>query len=299
MSKGIRLPGIGRVGMINPFFREKAGYGVGHPSMQGAGDFSTKLTAQVFDKDGNPRAAKDVMSQWGRFWGNIRGDDLVIDFGSGSVTNVGVMALANDPAWADPSGSSNETLGLANYHATGTGTTAAAATDIILQTVSTQNGQNPIAGTQSLVSAANSQKYQTVATITYTGSEAVTEWGLFTQNFLSATTGSPFTATSATTGTATSTPFTASSSTVAGRQLQIVRAGTTDAYGLILSNTTSVLTIPAWYKATDGTAASTPGSSESFTLRPVMFDHKVFSAINVNNNDSIQFTYQLTINSGG
>jgi hypothetical protein len=34
-------------------------------------------------------------------------------------------------------------------------------------------------------------------------------------------------------------------------------------------------------------------------FRPVMWDHKVFSAINVNNGDSIQFTYLLTINSGG
>jgi hypothetical protein len=34
-------------------------------------------------------------------------------------------------------------------------------------------------------------------------------------------------------------------------------------------------------------------------FRPVMWDHKVFSAINVVNGDSIQFTYTLTISSGG
>jgi hypothetical protein len=30
-----------------------------------------------------------------------------------------------------------------------------------------------------------------------------------------------------------------------------------------------------------------------------MWDHRVFSAINVNSGDSIQFTYTLTINAGG
>jgi len=30
-----------------------------------------------------------------------------------------------------------------------------------------------------------------------------------------------------------------------------------------------------------------------------LWDHRVFAAINVNNGDSIQFTYQLTINAGG
>lgn len=302
----MRIPGIGRAGVS--VHREKSGLGIGALGQTG---FDTNLSVQVirdgkYDELGNlipgtgyVVAAKEVMSVWSRFWGNVRGNDTCIDLGSGLVTNVGVLALANDPNWADPSGANNETIGLAQFHATGTGATAAAATDISLQTASTNGGQNPVTGTQVLVSAANVQKYQTVATISYTGSEAVTEWGLFTQNFLSATTGSPFTATSATNGTATATPFTASSSTVAGRQLQIVQAGTTAVWGLILSNSTSVLTIPAWYKTSDGTGGSTPGSTETFTLRPVMWDHKVFSAINVINGDSIQFTYTLTINSGG
>ena len=50
---------------------------------------------------------------------------------------------------------------------------------------------------------------------------------------------------------------------------------------------------------TTGVIGSTPGSTEAYTLRPVMWDHKVFSAINVVNGDSIQFTYTLTISSGG
>lgn len=221
------------------------------------------------------------------------------DLGSGLVTNLGVLAMANDFAWAAPSGAAINTLRLAKNHATGTGVTAAAATDIALQTVSTQGGQTPVAGTQVLVSAANLQKYQSVATMSYTGGEAVTEWGLFCSGTLSATTGTPFTATTATSATVTGTPYTASSSTVQGQQQNIVVAGTTTVWGLILSNTNAVLTIPAWYKTADGTAGATPGATEALTLRPVMWDHKVFSAINVVNGDSIQFTYTLTINSGG
>lgn len=217
------------------------------------------------------------------------------DLGSGLVTNVGVTALANDFNWSQNS----QTLKLANNHASGTGVTGAATTDLAIQTLSTHGGQTPVAGTQTLVSAANSQKYQSVATINYTGTEAVTEWGLFSSTTLSATTGTPATAATATSLTATGTPYTASSATVRGQQQFVVLTGTTTVYGLILSNTTSALTFPAWYKVADGTAGSTPGSTEAITLRPVMFDHKVFGAINVISGDALQFTYQLTINSGG
>jgi hypothetical protein len=289
--KDVKLPVIGRVGV----FHEKAGNGIG---AVGQTTFDTNLSAVVM-RNGKPVEANKVMKQWSRFWNNIDGKDTVIDLGSGLVTNVGVLALANDFGWANPSGTTNTTLANAKYHATGTGATAAAATDIKLQTVSTAGGQTPVAGTQVLSSAANSHKYQSVATISYTGGEAVTEWGLFTGGTLSATTGSPFTATTATTATATATPFTASSATVAGQQLTVFEAGTTTVYGLVLSNTTSVITIPAWYTVAGGTAGSTPGSTETYTIRPVMWDHKVFSAINVVNGDSIQYTYTLTINSGG
>jgi hypothetical protein len=219
----------------------------------------------------------------------------VIDLGSGLVTNVGVMAMANDFAWANGA----QTLKLANFHATGTGTTAAAATDIALQTLASPTASTAVTGTQSLVSAANSQTYRTVATVNYTSTLAITEWGLHTAAALSATTGTPFTATSATSATVTATPYSASSGSVQGEQQLVVKPGTTTVYGLVLSNTTSVLTIPAWYKVADGTAGSTPGTTEAFTLVPVMWDRKVFSAINVVNGDSIAFTYSLLIASGG
>ena len=299
-SKSIKIPKLGRVG----FLHESAGEGAG---LVGVTGFDTNLSLQVLDKNGNPKQAKDVMSKWSRFWGNIDGKSTVIDLGSGLVTNIAAQALANEAlTLAAPSGARINTLFLSNWHATGTGTTAAASTDFKLQTISTQGGQTPVAGTQSLATSSTGAvpKYQTVATVTYTGTEAVTEWGLFTSNTLSSTTGTPFTATTATSFTSTGTTLTASSSTVQGLQQQIVIPGTTAVYGLIQSNTTSVGTLSnngttGWFTQAAGAAGSTPGAAEAYTLRPVMFDHKVFGAINVNNGDSIQFTYTLTVTSGG
>lgn len=296
MGKIIKLPVIGRVAIATDRFGSATrGISVGGDSV-----FESNLSAQVFDKDGNPKLAEEVMS--GLNWlDKLRfGNKSKIDLGSGLVTNVGVLALANEAVTlASPSGARINTLFLANQHFTGKGTTSAAATDIKIETISTNGGQTAVAGTQTLVAAANSQAYRTVATVSYTGTEAVTEWGLHTSATRTATTGSPFTATSATSFTGTSSPYTASSSTVQGLQQSIFEAGTTTVWGFVISNTTSVGTIPAWYKTADGTAGSTPGSTETYTIRPILWDHKVFSAINVVNGDSIQFTYTLTISSGG
>lgn len=299
ISKKIaRLPGLGRIGIV----RESAGNG----SAVGFMNFNTNLTAQVI-RNGQPVKAKEVTSWLSRFWNNIDGNKSVIDLGSGLVTNIGAQALGNEAVTlASPSGSRIHLLFLANYHATGTGVTAAAATDFKIQTISTNGGQTPVQGAFTIATTSTGAVpvIQSQATISYTGSEAVTEWGLFTSNTLSSTTGTPFTTDSATSFTATGTPFTASSSTVQGLQQQMVIPGTTTVYGLIASNTTSVATLSnngttGWFKQSDGTAGSTPGTTESYTLRPIMWDHKVFSAINVSNGDSIQFTYKLTVNSGG
>lgn len=230
------------------------------------------------------------------------------DLGSGLVTNVGVLALANDFGWS-VTNAPNNLFRFLKYHASGTGTTAAAATDIKLQTASANGGQTPVAGTQVLVSAANLQKYQSVATIAYTGTEAVTEWGFLAYDSalpavtnLSDATGSPFTSGTATTGTTTGTSLTASSTTAMGQQLSIIEntGNATPHWGLVTSNTTSVVTVPAWYKVSDGTAAgTTPANTNTYVLRPIMWDHKVFSAINVASGDSIQFTYTLTVTAGG
>lgn len=274
----IKVPFFGRL----HFVQEKDG-ALWYP---GGVAFNTNLTATLFH-NGKEQGTKDL--------------------GSGLVTNIGAMAIANEAVTlASPSGARINTLFLANQHATGTGVTAAATTDFKIQTISTQGGQTPAAGVQSIDSTTTGAvpKYKTVATINYTGSEAVTEWGLFTNGTLSTTTGSPFTNATATTFTATATPFTASSTTVQGLQQQIVIPGTTTVYGFIQSNSTSVGTLTnngttGWWTQAAGAAGSTPGNTETYTLRPVMWDHKVFSAINVNSGDSIQFTYTLTITSGG
>jgi hypothetical protein len=221
------------------------------------------------------------------------------DLGPGTVTNVGVMAMANDAFWAGPSAAPINTLALAKFMATGTGTTASAATDISLQT---SDAIASVTGVQSLNSAANVQIYKVVGAQNYTGTEAVTEFGLFTNGTLSSSTGTPWTAGNATTGTVTATPLTASSTTVQGLEQNLCEDTTKSPaiYGLVTGNTTSVVTVPAWYKVTDGTAAGTfPANTDALLCRPIILDHKVFAAINVNNGDSIQFTYSLTLNSGG
>lgn len=301
MSKGkiFKLPLVGRFAVV--------------PDRHGAGGligdvgFRTNLSVKVFDKNGKERKIKDYFgsTRRERFLNKfIYRNQTTLDLGSGLVTNIGVMAMANDPNWS--TSLALATLKLANWHITGTGATAASVNDFKLQTISTNGGQTPVAGTQSIGSASTMAVpvYQTVATMTYTGTEAVTEWGLICGSAVSATTGTPMTAVTATSFTATGTPFTASSTTVQGLQQQVIIPGTTTVMGLIKSNTTSVGSLvnngtTGWFTQAAQTAGSTPGSTEAYTLRPVMWDHKVFSAINVNSGDSIQITYQLTVNSGG
>jgi hypothetical protein len=284
-ARGLRIPGLGRV----MFTRDPGDGGLFAREV-----FLSELSA--VHRDGDGRVVHEH------------------DLGSGLVTDVGVLSLANDFAWPAPSAAAINILRIANNHASGTGVTAAAVTDIKLQTPSTFGGQTMVAGVQSLVQASTAgtgttgtQVYKTVATINYTGTEAVTEWGLMGNlgtiggTALSSATGSPFTAGSATTGTVTATPLTASTTTVQGQANTLIErtSGTNQSWGLVLSNTTSVATVGAWYLTSSGAAGQAPANTETLVFRPVMWDHKVFSAINVNNGDSIQFTYSLTPNQGG
>jgi hypothetical protein len=227
------------------------------------------------------------------------------DLGSGLVTNIGVLALAGDSQWPQTSIVTN-LFKLLRYHASGKGVTAAAIQDHQIETDSTFGGQTPVAGTQVFThdQTGTVQKWVSVATIAYTGTEAVTEWGIFNDTTLSRTTGTPFTSITANTATVTGTPLTASSTSVRGETQNVVKTTTTPRHALITSNTSSVLTLSfgatsGWMVNTTGIIGSTPGGTEAYTLRPVMWDHKVFSAINVGSGDSIQFTYTLTISSGG
>jgi hypothetical protein len=201
-SKILRLPKIGRVGLIH----EKSGNGTAIGKMA----FDTNLSAVVL-RNGKPLSAKESMSFWARFWGNVDANSPVIDLGSGLVTHAGVRLLSQDTAIS----AGAATLDVMKYHGSGTGTTAATATDTALQTAI---GTTATSGTNTNADASPNATVQAQATIAYGGTSAVTEWGLFNQATLSGAT---------------------------------------------------------------------------------MWDHKVFSAINVASGDSIQFTYTLTINSGG
>lgn len=271
--KSIRIPGFGRV-----MFSRDPGVGEIFASEQ----FHTDLHATHRDGDGK------IIHEH--------------DLGSGTVTNVGVLSLANDWNWAAPSGAAINTLKLQNFHATGTGITASAATDIALQTLASPTATTAVTGSQSLVSAANSQTYRTSATINYTTTLAVTEWGLHNAATLSATTGSPFTAGSGTTGTVTGTPLTASTATIQGEQQFVFKDTTagTPFWGMCTSNSTGVVTVPAWYVVTNGNLSGlNPVNADAYVILPVLFDHLVFAAINVNNGDSITFNFSLLISSGG
>lgn len=92
----------------------------------------------------------------------------VYDLGSGVVTTAGVTLLAAD--WTN----TTATLKLANNHDSGTGTTAEATSQTGLVTA-TGNARG--AGTQSNPSAG---QYRSQATLAYTATAAITEWGLFT-----------------------------------------------------------------------------------------------------------------------
>jgi hypothetical protein len=277
----LRIPGFGRVGLCYERFGEALFF-------PGGLAWQTNLSLKHFDKRHRLIEQRDL--------------------GSGLTTNVGSLALANDFAWS-ATNALNSLFAKMKYHASGTSATAAAATDIKLNTPSGFGGQTPVAGTQVLVSAANLQKYQSVATISYTGSESVQEWGIFSYGStlpavtaLTDATGTPFTAGSATTGTVTGTVLTPSSSTVMGQQMAIIdnTGNATPHWGLVTSNTNQIVTVPAWYKTADGTAAGTfPASGNAFVHRPIMFDHRQFTSVGVGSGDSIQFTWTLTINSGG
>jgi hypothetical protein len=226
------------------------------------------------------------------------------DLGSGLVSNIGVMAMAYDwqwPAVAALGGAA--TLATQNFQATGIGVAGAATTDIQLGTPSAPTTVTAVTAVQSVTPAANAWTFKSVATVNYSSTLAITEWGLFSAATITGvTTGSPFTAGTAATGTVTATPLTASTSVLRGHTQLIVKDTTaaTPFFGLVLSNSTSVFTVPAWYKVSDGTLSGlNPVNADVYDIRPVMWDRKQFAAINVNNLDSVQYTYSLLINSGG
>jgi hypothetical protein len=233
------------------------------------------------------------------------------DFGSGKVNEMLVVALAKD--WV---GTTNNKaapiLTQLKYMYSGTSATAEQSYDYGLGTaIATASGS--ITPTLAVVAASNNTSLQWVGTIAYSGSNAVTEWGLFNIN----QSGSQYnTSTDAFTAT-TITPTTNPSWTVNTWAGYVAIAGTTSGtannsgaayYGsFIESNSGTALTIAqatndgiSYYTVNNnGGVGSTPATNSRFDIWPFMADHKTFGAINVINGDSIQFTYTLTVQSGG
>lgn len=92
----------------------------------------------------------------------------VRDLGSGLVTDAGVAFLVDD--WDTDA----QDITTFNFHATGIGTTAAAVGDTALQ--NTTGAPARVAGTKSQPAA---NQLRTIATVSYTSTLAITEWGLF------------------------------------------------------------------------------------------------------------------------
>ncbi len=228
MGKVLHIPGlglsIGFAGMLPRVVKDRHGIGDSIVLVDGKAEMASNLSVVVRDKNGRVKEVNEYFGtkeSWFKrnFYQHLYKGKKVLNLGSGLTTNIAAQAHANEAVTlAAPSGAPIHVLFLANNHATGTGATGAAATDYKLQTA---DAVTPQAGAKTFISAANSQKYQTVATLTGYGTEAVTEWGLFTSATLSATTGTPWTAGNATTGTVTGTPLTASSTTVQGQQQTI------------------------------------------------------------------------------
>lgn len=267
----VRIPGVGRIGLT----RDQ-----GDAAVFGGLMLSTRLRALVREPDGKLIEERDL--------------------GSGLVTNVGVLALAAD--FGVPGVATNPASLFANlkYHAWGTGATAAAVTDIKLQTPAAPNATEATEGINTLsTNGEGKPKLISTSKITAESTLSITEWGIFTAKILAAATGEPLTAVSATTGTTTGTALTASSATAIGETLKIVNTTESeDSWGLITKNTTSVVTVPAWYKSSSG-AVKEPTSTSKYKIRPVMFDHRVFASIGVETGNKIEFPYELEIKSGG
>ena len=173
-SKDIKLPLIGRVGIHH----EKAGGGTG---MVGGLSLQTNHKVLIRDQNGIELTAKDTTSFWSRFWNNVKANDVWINTGSGIVVYAGVRLMSQDTAVSAGSAA----LNAFNYHATGTGTTAATSTDTALQTAI---GTTATAGTAVNAGASPNATATFTGVITYAGTAAVTEWGLFNQATLSGAT---------------------------------------------------------------------------------------------------------------
>lgn len=238
------------------------------------------------------------------------------DLGPGLVTWAGAMYLSNAvnlATAATPMGS----IADFNYHAIGTGATAAAGTDYFLQTATIGNSlTSPTAGTtsvgymagaQSAPTAASPATFKTVATFTAGTGITCTEWALTMANAaLSTRISSTATGTTATSLTDSGALFLNTGNKMAGWTIEIggpVNTPTTTVFGQIGvngANSTTVvnLSAPGWQQLSPtGSAASTPGNV-AYVIYPTMLDRKVFGAITLVATDTLQFSYTNAVSQG-
>lgn len=229
------------------------------------------------------------------------------DLGSGVVTNIGVTALANDSNWQTEVAEPINTLNVCKYINWGTGATAAATTDWKLQTQSENEAgkKEAVAAASSVLKflATGNSKIIITATLeaNLAGPTAITEWGLFsTKKTEGEAAAKAATSTSATELNDTVKPWTESKAKARGEQNKVVWAEKTEqVYGLITKSTVEKLTIPGWVKNATAEAGTTPEATSKYIVYPVMWDHRVFAAINVEKGNKIEFPYELEIKSGG
>jgi hypothetical protein len=247
------------------------------------------------------------------------GDQKVKDaynLGSGNVQQNMVVALMQDIV-GTASNLAAPILTKLKYMYSGTGATANTYDYALLTAINTASGSI----TPTLGYSSDNTTIQWVGTIAYTGTAAVTEWGLYVQangggapGVVSVSQSSTNTWNSQGQASATwGTSLGASPNALAGYVTVIGASSATpnaaSQVGLyVISNGSgtsgtvvgAVSPTTAFYNLTaGGGSATTPSSNTVSNIWPLMADHKTFAAINVVNGDSIQFTYTLTLTSGG
>jgi len=232
------------------------------------------------------------------------------DFGSGKLTEAFVLALAKDLLGTSVNKGA-PILSSLKYMYTGTGTTTEQAYDYGLQTP-INSASSAITPALSVVNGTNNVAIQWVGTVAYSGSYAVTEWGLFNANV----SGSQYNTSTVNYSGTTITPgsITAAANAYAG---YVAICGTSSGtpnqtgasyYGAFIESNVlnGALTIAQpsndgisyWTINNNGGAGSVPSTNTRFDIWPLMADHKTFLPINVGPSDSVQFTYSLTLQSG-
>lgn len=258
-------------------------------------------------KDGNGSALRMADRRLGthlKVEHHVRGRKVdELDCGSGLTTNIMQALNANDPLWA---GAPTPFSAFAHmeYHTTGTGTTAEAQTDFGVQAIGTHFGSGTNGYTTGVLTAVAPNVLQSVGAITYNGAEAVSEWALYAGNIATINRTSTGAAPTSTTFTDAGATFPTAGNGLQGCVIEIsvtgVNTPTTTVYGLITSNTATVLTIAGGWWTLANVAASTPGSTVSYTITPALADHKKLAGVlNVINGSILTFTYSLTLNAGG